>query len=80
MGLGLPLRGLNDTVMQPFRDSPVGSPTGASEPRTSRRSIGLRRDVPGLLADCAVDGLAEEVGVAGVACCLLDEVQEHPAQ
>jgi hypothetical protein len=48
--------------------------------RRLQERIRLGRDVPGLLADCAVDRLAEEVGVAGVACCLLDEVQEHPAQ
>jgi len=36
--------------------------------------------LPGLPADFAVDRFAEEVGVAGVACCLLDEVQKYPAE
>ena len=33
-----------------------------------------------LLADCAIDRLTEEVGVAGVAGRLLDQVQKHPAE
>lgn len=33
-----------------------------------------------LLADCAVDRLPEEVGVAGVASRLLDQVQKNPAE
>jgi hypothetical protein len=33
-----------------------------------------------LLADRAVDRLAEEVGVAGVASGFLDEVQQNPAE
>lgn len=52
--------------------------------RSARPVRPHRYPLPGrlqrLLADFAVDRFAEEVGVAGVACCLLDEVQEYPAE
>ena len=48
---------------------------GGSSDRPRRRHDAAERDEPGgLLTDAAVDPLAEQVGVAEVACVLLDHV------
>jgi hypothetical protein len=46
----------------------------------NERRLALRSAAPGLLADAAVDPLAEQVGVAEVAGVLLDHVEYHLAQ
>ena len=55
-----------------------------SAQRAQMRRSGARGDAALgqvlLLADRAVDRLAEEVGVAGVASGFLDEVQQNPAE
>ena len=60
-------------------EPPARTPTPSPPPRpTARRSgppAGRR-----VLADAAVDGLAEQVGVAGVPAVLLDQVADEPAQ
>jgi len=54
---------------------------GGSPDRPRRRHDAAEQDeAGGLLTDAAVDPLAEQVGVAKVACVLLDHVEYHLAQ
>lgn len=54
---------------------------GGSSDRPRRRHDAAEQDeAGGLLTDAAVDPLAEQVGVAEVACVLLDHVEYHLAQ